>query len=103
MSERIELPYYGNGGDGYIYGRIFKSAMNQGDWVIDAGEVEYSFSKIEAFDGDGFKLLSEEELDKGGKLEFYGGFARVNENDPMLQVISSKKPLDWVGFSYKKI
>lgn len=103
MSEIIELPYYGNGGDGYIYGRIFKSSMNQGDWVLDAGEIEYTFSKIEAFNGDCFKLLSEEEMDQGVKLEFYGGFARVNENDSMLQVISCKKAFDWVRFLNKKI
>lgn len=59
--------------------------------VLDAGEIEYSFSKIEAFNGDRFKLLSEEELDKGAELEFYGGFARVNENDSMLEVINCKK------------
>lgn len=33
MIERIQLPYYGNGGDGYIYGRIFKSAMNKGEGI----------------------------------------------------------------------
>lgn len=104
MNKKIELPYYGNGGDGYIYGRIFKSSMNQGDWVLDAGELEYSFSQIEAFDGVNFKLLDDASLNKkSSTLWFYGGFARVKENDPKLLVVSSMKPFGWVDSLNKKL
>lgn len=96
MSEKIELPHYGKGGDGYIYGRIFKSAMNQGDWILDAADVDYAFSKIEVLDVDDFVLHSKEALDRKSRLDFYGGYARVNENDPMLKVVSSKKPFGWL-------
>ncbi|MFS0815479.1 hypothetical protein ABC382_00725 [Lysinibacillus sp. 1P01SD] len=101
MNKKIELPYYGIGGDGYIYGRIFKSSMNQGDWVLDAGELEYSFSQIEAFDGINFKLLDDASLNKESRMWFYGGFARVKENDPKLLVVSSKKPFGWVDSTKK--
>lgn len=70
---------YGVNKDGYIYGRLFKSAGNNGKFVIDIGEKEFDVDncKIEVWNGK--KYIPTTANENIVKANFYGGYARIKE------------------------
>ncbi|UXJ71357.1 hypothetical protein [Lysinibacillus fusiformis] len=70
---------YGVNTDGYIYGRLFKSAGNNGKFVIDTGgkEINADNFKIEVWNGE--KYIPTTANESIVNTNFYGGYARIKE------------------------
>lgn len=70
---------YGVNNDGYIYGRLFKSARNNGQFVIDIGEKEFQVDGFEVEVWNGVKYIPTTANDSIIETNFYGSYARFKE------------------------
>lgn len=70
---------YGVNNDGYIYGRLFKSSRNEGQFLIDVGEKEFNVEGYDIEVWDGERYIPTTANNNIIKTNFYGGYARFKE------------------------
>ncbi|MFC5402345.1 hypothetical protein [Cohnella soli] len=61
--------------DGYVYGYLFRSALFNGQFVLDGGEIEYRTNFAEMWNGEKYVLV--EDLTKLPYSEVAGNRAKV--------------------------